>query len=165
MPRASLWYHLATTSSAARTAVMGKHRSCPEIPCSTLLPTWAEGNTEAFQLLSWLSSHSPEGEVKSLQQGWQSPTPTTQKQGRSHPLSLFWEKISTNLIDCTGLQSSVAIKRLLFPSQLNNMSNTKRGRNKKPKLSGQLLVTHSQEKKTPNFTPRASLTKQYFGGR
>lgn len=60
------------------------------------------------------------------------PHPPTQKQGRSHPFfSLLWEKISTNLIDCTGLQSSVTVKRLPFPSQLSSPNSTKRGGNEK----------------------------------
>lgn len=92
VPRASLWYHLAATTRGhvhqcckERTTVMGKHHSCPEIPSSTLVPTWAEGNTEAFQFLSWHSSHSPEGEVKSLQAGLAEPHAHHTKAGKESP--------------------------------------------------------------------------------
>lgn len=97
VPRASLWYHLAaaalaTSSNALRTTAIGKHRSCPEIPSSMLVPTWAEGNTEAFQFLSWRSSHSPEGEVKSLQAGLAEPHAHHTKAGKeSPPLPLLGE--------------------------------------------------------------------------
>lgn len=74
----------------------------------------------------------PRGRWGHCKWGWQSPAPATQKQGRSHPFfSLLWEKISTNLIDCMGLQSSITVKRLLFPRQLNNPNSTKRGGNEK----------------------------------
>lgn len=74
----------------------------------------------------------PRGRWGHCKRRWQSPAPVIQKQGRSHPFfSLLWEKISTNLIDCTVLQSSVTVKRLLLPSQLNNSNSTIGGGNEK----------------------------------
>lgn len=136
-PQVSLGSHHSSfiyrCSKDVRASCVRKASFPPQTPIKYAGSAHAEGEHWSFSV-SFLATQprSREGGEVIASRAGRAPHPPTQKQGRSHPFfSLLWEKISTNLIDCTGLQSSVTVKRLPFPSQLNSPSSTKRGGNEK----------------------------------